>query len=83
MGVMILALCLFAGSPEDLGTTGVDTVTDQATQSSDAVSMPEYMVDQIIWWQYYGEWAPAPQENPETAKSEASANHSATAKTSI
>jgi hypothetical protein len=25
-----------------------------------AVEMPAYQVEQIIWYQYYGEWAPSP-----------------------
>lgn len=28
-----------------------------------AVEMPAYQVEQIIWYQYYGEWAPSPGDS--------------------
>lgn len=80
---MILTLCVLACSlsQQNLETTA-DNVTYQETQSSD-IGMSEYQTDQIIWWQYYGEWAATPDESsPKTMEQRVPDGNEATTKKS-
>jgi hypothetical protein len=50
--IAIIAVCaVLLPNPPDLQPV------ERVTNAPQAVEMPAYQVEQIIWYQYYGEWA--------------------------
>lgn len=78
--IAVLAVCaVLLPNPSDLQPVA------RVTNAPQAVEMPAYQVEQIIWWNYYGEWATGgttAEAEASAAKPEAAAGNEAVRKTS-
>ena len=73
--IAIVAVCaVLLQNPTDVEST---------TQPSENVAMSAYEVEQIIWWNYYGEWARVDAvAEPSTSKPDATSDNEAFRKSS-
>ena len=57
--IAILAVCaVLMPNPPDLQPAArAPHAARSVCHTSEDVNMPAYQVEQIIWWNYYGEWA--------------------------